>query len=288
MADDKRAEAMRRAIADSDAQKSSSKPAKSNPLKEKLQIPGGTEGIKDSISKFIGSKLGKITVGAVAGVILLLIVVSVFSGISKKTISAPAQFEISDSIMNVYEDSSVPSGYAYDAFVELTNTGNSNMYVKDLSFKIEADDGTRIMIDNNINSFPAIVPPGEKCYIYNRFGTELTGVWDASRKLSLVPTFTVMRSDALPHNYPVTNLTIGRSAKGQTISATVENDTSKNVSSIYVVAVVYNEDGRCCGISGQFIRNVEPHVKVNVQFDPINMIRSWRNQTIVNYTVMAY
>ena len=224
--------------------------------------------------------------------ILLLIVVSIFSSISNKAVSSPAQYEVSNSILNVYENKDVPSGYSYDAYVEITNTGSSNLYVKDMSFKLETENGERLLIDKNINVFPAIIAPGEKGYIYNRFGTELTGLWESyvndNKEIFLVPSFTVMRSDAMPHNYPVSELTVGRSSRGQTISAQVENDTAKSASSIYVVAVVYNEKGYCCGISGQFLRNVEPHVKVNVQFDPLNMVRAWRNETITDYMVFAY
>ena len=76
MSDDKRAEAMRKAIADSDAQKSSSsKPEKGSKfnLKDKVKIPGGSEGIKDKFAELWGSKMGKLGIGAVAGVIVLIL-----------------------------------------------------------------------------------------------------------------------------------------------------------------------------------------------------------------------
>lgn len=294
MSDDKRAEAMRKAIADSDAQKSSSSnPSKGSKfnLKDKVKIPGGSEGIKDSFAKLWGSKMGKIGIGVFAGVILLIIVVSIFSNISNKATSTPAEYEISNSIINVYENKDVPSGYSYDAYVEITNTGSSNIYVKDMSFKIvSADKNEHIMTDTNIKAFPAIIAPGEKGYIFNRFGTEVTGIWSADVPLALSPTFTVMRSDALPYEYPweESSVKIEKTDHGQVMSMRVSNDTAQKASSMYVGVAVYNAKGYCIGISEKFLYDVEPHTIKNVQFDPLTIVRAWKNEDITNYMIFAY
>ena len=72
------------------------------------------------------------------------------------------------------------------------------------------------------------------------------------------------------------------------MTGSVVNDTGDEVQTMYVVGVCYNEDGRCIGISGQFLNNVEPHVSVNVTFDPMTMIAAWKNAKVVDYVVYAY
>ena len=292
MADDKRAEAMRKAIAESDAQKSvgsdKEKSGKKLPdlsaMAEKIPVAG----LKEKALGFWKTKQGKIAVGAVAGVLVLLIAVSVISGLTGSVNSAPAAYELGNAILCVYESDEVNSGYAYDAYVEIVNTGDSNIYARDVSFMISDDDGNRIMIDNNISLFPAIIQPGEKGYMFNRFGTELTGVYDKEMNLRLVPTYTIAKSDATPPTYPVENVTVSQGDRGQKMSGQVTNNTSKTVSSIYVVGLTYNKDGYCTGISGTFVTNVEPHVSVNVQFDPMNMIRAWRTEQVTDYMIYAY
>lgn len=290
MADDKRAEAMKRAIAESDAQRGGGKDSggSDKTAEMKRAVGKGAGAVKEKIGDLWNQKLGKVALLSAVGVIALIIVVSVISGITGKVQEAPISYELSNSVICVYENPDVPSGYSYDAYVEVTNTGSSNIYVKDMSFLIGDDDGNRIMIDNNLNFFPAILRPGEKGYIFNRFGTELTGIYDKEMNLRLVPTFSIMRTDAEPHSYPVENVKVTDGPSGQKMTGQVTNDTSKTVQSIYVIGVTYDREGNCTGISGTFLKNIEPHVTVNVQFDPMTMVRAWRNSQVVNYAIKAY
>ena len=294
MADDKRAEAMRKAIEESNAQQASEKKAASGGgSSDKLQQLKGqaSKGAGVAVSKLKqlwGHKVGRIGLCAVAGVLVLLIAVSALSGITGKIEELPVVYEMTDAILCAYEDVSTGSGYAYDAYVEITNTGDSNIYAKDMSFMVQDEDGNRIMIDNDISAFPAIIAPGEKGYLFNHFGKELTGVYDPEMDLYLVPTYQILRAEATPHHYPVDNVQISQGAMGQKMTGAVTNDTAKEVSSMYVVGVCYNADGHCTGISGTFLQNVEPHVSVNVSFDPMTMIRAWRNEQVVDYMIYAY
>lgn len=153
---------------------------------------------------------------------------------------------------------------------------------------IQDEDGNRVMIDDAISVFPAIIAPGEKGYIFNRFGTELTGVYDPDMELYLVPSYSVEEADAALHEFPVDNVKVSEGDLGQKMTAQVTNDTQDEVKSMYVVGVCYNADGHCVGISGSFVENVEPHVSVNVSFDPMTMVRPWRNEQIVDYMIYAY
>lgn len=290
MAEDKRAEAMRKAIEESNKKhgKADAAPKSKFNLKTLTETHGDKiDGAKDQIGKIWQNKTGKLAIIAGGSILFLIILVSIISGSSSKIQEAPVQYEISDAILCVYEADTF-SGYAYDAYVEITNTGSSNIYARDVQFMVQDQEGSRIMIDKNIRTFPAVIEPGQKGYLFNQFGTELTGVYASDLTLRLVPSFSMMRAEKVPYSYPVDKVTIGYGVSGQKMMCQLTNNTPNLVDSIYCVGLTYNTDGRCTGISGTFLTAVEGHVTVNVQFDPMTMIRPWRNSKVADYLVRAY
>lgn len=282
--------AMKKAVEEADAAKeaaSKKKRVSSSPSR----IPSLFDLRDMVVARFFSlwkQKQGRIIIIAAGGLLVLLILISILSSLFSAPAGSSVSYTMSDAILCVYEDDDVKSGYAYDAYVEITNTGKSSIYAKDMSFMIQDEDGNRVMIDDAISVFPAIIAPGEKGYIFNRFGTELTGVYDPDMELYLVPSYSVEEADAAPHEFPVDNVKISEGDLGQKMTAQVTNDTQDEVKSMYVVGVCYNADGHCVGISGSFVENVEPHVSVNVSFDPMTMVRPWRNEQIVDYMIYAY
>ena len=291
MADDKRAEAMRRAIAESDAQKNQESDKSGSGKKignVSLNFGKYIDMIKTKFLDVWHMKFGKIGILGVLTALVLLIVVSTISGVSSEKHFAPASYEISDSIICAYENPSVRSGYSYDAYVEITNTGDSNIYAKDMSFSIQDEDGNVVMVDPDISVFPVIIQPGEKGYIFNQFGKELLGVTSSEQTLSLVPTFAVVNAENVAHTYPVSEFSAERVGSQYVLSGSVMNDTDEVVPSMYVMIATYGSDGRCNGLTGQFVENVGANSKEMVTFDSLNMIRPWRTAEITDYMVYAY
>lgn len=281
--------AMKKAVEEADAAKEAA--SKKKRVSSSSRIPSLFD-LRDMVvvrfSSLWKQKQGRIIIIAAGGLLVLLILISILSSLFSVPAGSSVSYTMSDAILCVYEDDDVKSGYAYDAYVEITNTGKSSIYAKDMSFMIQDEDGNRVMIDDAISVFPAIIAPGEKGYIFNRFGTELTGVYDPDMELYLVPSYSVEEADAALHEFPVDNVKVSEGDLGQKMTAQVTNDTQDEVKSMYVVGVCYNADGHCVGISGSFVENVEPHVSVNVSFDPMTMVRPWRNEQIVDYMIYAY
>ena len=294
MADDKRAEAMRKAVEESNKKHGKKDGSSAGAGKgSKLDIKALADkhgdkvaGVKDKAIELWHNKTGRLAIIVAGCVLLLLIIASAISNGASRVQDAPVQYKISDAILCVYE-ADTASGYAYDAYVEITNTGSSYIYPRDISFAIQDSETNRLMIDKQINFMPAVIAPGQKGYLF-KFGTELTGVYSPELTFNLVPSFNVMRAEKAPHSYPVDHVTIGYGMSGQKMVCQLSNDTAKFAESIYCVGLTYNDAGHCTGISGTFLLNVEPHVNVNVQFDPMMMIRPWRNQRVVDYAVYAY
>lgn len=293
MEEDKRAEAMRKAIAESDAlAKKESKPSASGGADVgaavKTQLTGAVSAGKSVFSRIWSNKTGRIGVFAAAGIAALLLVVTIVSSIFGGAGQSPVQYEITDAVLCVYESSDVASGYAYDAYVEVMNTGSSDIYLTNASFMIQDERGDRTMIDTSLNVFPAVIGPGEKGYIFNRFGAQLTGVYDPEMSFFLVPSFSAMHSDVPMRSYEVSNVSLSENELGLEMTGSVMNDTNASIPRAYVVGICYDANGRCIGLCNTFVENIEPHVSVGFRTDPVRLVRGWANQPVMDYKVYAY
>lgn len=282
--DDK--EAMRRAVAEADAAR-----AKRSSVKESSEdgsfpsrlfstMRAFAEGAVSSLSSRFSVSRRVIFLGA-GGLLLLFILFAVLAASSSQG-SLPAQYAVSGSVLCAYEDADSPSGYSYDAYVEITNTGKSSFYVTDPSFVIADETGASVLSDNEISMFPSVIAPGEKGYLFV-FGHTLSGIQDASRELLLYPSYSVSSTDAAMHSYPVEQAVFSDGA----LHGQVMNDTDTLASSLYAVGFCYNSDGYCIGISGVFLDDLPAHGTAEISI-PMTMIRAWRTEPVTRCDIRVF
>lgn len=296
MEDDKRAEAMRRAIAESDALRAkSAKSVKSDGSSsgKMKQVMGPVKKYagkaKDFILKLWVTTAGKVGLIAGAVVILLLIGSSMFSSGTDKTQAVKPTYEITDAGLSVYENPSVPSGYSYDAYIEVKNTGTTGLYLKDIMFLVETESGDRMALDSHINIFPAVIEPGQTGYLFNTFGTAVEdGVPQVGQALRMQPKFVVSKSEASPHRYDVKDVSLlPKDEGGYALSCNVVNDTNAMVSMMHAVVIVYDQNGHCIGISSGFLSNVGAMSSALLRLD-ITMMAGKQNELIADYAILVY
>ena len=295
MDDDKRAEAMRRAIAESDAAKAKESKSKVKSIsKGSVDIVGLAKkyfGIaKDKVLEMWQLKVGKIGIIAAGVVILLLIVSSAFSSGTVKEQGVKPSYTISDQGLAVYADVDAPSGYAYDAFIEITNTGDKNLYIgDDIMFLVQDTSGSRICLDSNIVVCPAIIAPGSKGYMFNQFGTDCKdGTPTVGQKLQMQPKFVISKSDGDVHRYPVSDVNItDNGVFGKSLTCEVTNDTDNTVSAMRAVVVLYDANGHCIGISSSFLNNVAARSRVPLKFDKLSIMAGHESDAIADYAVFV-
>lgn len=344
MADDKRAEAMRKALqeADEDAAKKRSK--KPKPVDGKsisiggkelnlpdidlsgIKIPGvtgdggkGTGNAKDlwetvrrTAVKVWGSRYGRLGVIGVAAMIGLIMLGNLVGGMLGTQQNVPLSFEITDSELSVYRNSSYGSGYAWDAYVEILNTGRDNIYLTDLAFRVETDTQEAICtVDEGLSVFPAVLKPGEHGYIYNAFGSEL--VYEANPDERLEKAYPhiadgtvslVLRSSAVAHlaaeepgNFVVdeNSVVIEDGLNGnKAMECSIVNDSASRGSNLFAVFVTYvdDDDGddglKCSGITRFKLDALPPHATTKIRMDPLKFVHSMRSETVTSWKLYVY
>lgn len=290
--DDKRLEAMHRAIEEADAGRSKVSSAESNGRSHRGSL---------KIGSFFGNltvtKTGKFVIGGVALVLVGILIAFIYSAVAVSPSSSEASYQITNSVICGYQTPNAVSGYGYDAYIEILNTGSSPIYIKDPEFLVAAKAASdpsgkfkQIIDTKDITVFPAVIAPGEKGYMYNRFGEDLGDqFYDPNSELALAPSFTIMKANAMPQSYPVSEVYVERlQSGGQKLTAQVENNTDKNAGSIAVFAVVYNADGYVIGIGNQFLTDVAAHTSSRVNMESLNMIYGFRNDQVADYVTYAY
>ena len=197
-----RDDAMRRARELSDAMsknkssKSSEKETKS--LAEKAgDMRENFSGIAEKIGPFLSTKYGKgVLIGIPVFIVLVIILVVISSATSGTGSVSASSYEVTDSVLCAYETDKTKSGFAYDAYVEVTNTGDNFIYLTDAMLLVQDENENRIVLDDAASVFPAVIAPGEKGYIYNTFGRDLENVKEPGEVVTLQPSFVVKSAQA--------------------------------------------------------------------------------------------
>jgi len=291
-----------------------------------VKIPGvsgdggkGTGNIQDladtgkrTAKKVWGNRNGRLAVIAVASLLVIMIAGNFIGNMLGKTQNVPLAFEITDSTLSVYKDSAYGSGYAWDAYVEVKNTGSENIYLSNLAFRVETSLGETVMTDQQLSVFPSVLKPGEHGYIYNQFGSELVyepntakpiaeaypGIADGTVSLVLRAAANANLAANTPNTYSVVDnsvsITDGLEPGSKAMQCNVVNESGSIGANLTVVFVMYadSEDGdddlKCIGITMGRINQIKPHETIQVRMDPLNYVHSMRNLTATDWKMYVY
>lgn len=291
-----------------------------------VKIPGvsgdggkGTGNIQDlaesgkrTAKKVWSNRNGRLAVIAVAALVVIMIAGNILVGMLGHTQNVPLAFEITDSALSIYKNSAYGSGYAWDAYVEVKNTGSENIYLSNLAFRVETDAGETVMTDQQLSVFPSILKPGEHGYIYNQFGSEL--VYEANTSKPIAEAYPgiangsvglVLRAAAnanlavdTPNTYSVVDnsvsITDGLDPGSKAMQCNVVNESGSIGANLTAVFVMYtdSEDGddnlKCIGITMSRIGQIKPHETILVRMDPLNYVHSMRNMTATDWKMYVY
>ena len=156
---------------------------------------------------------------------------------AKSETTADIEYEISDTNFEYYQNSiGVKEYYGY---VEITNTGSCDIYMKDCVFDLEDNNGHLLQSDNFISHCPEVIAPGEKGYFFNGIGSSS---FDESISLDngvkLVPQKNLKKATGKPHAFPVSDVDYRAGDYGDVkVTGRVENDTDKEQGylSVYII-----------------------------------------------------
>lgn len=124
--------------------------------------------------------------------------------------------------------------------VPVKNTGNTNIYVGDMSADIESSTGTLLKTVSMISAFPEYIKPGETAYYYD----ETTVDFDTSN-IKVVPHVAIEKPSNDVIRYDLSEISITADTYfGVKVMGRVENKTSKKGTLVYVAANLFDSNDK--------------------------------------------
>lgn len=180
----------------------------------------------------------------------------------------------------------------YCGVIEIKNTGECCIYLKDCAFDFEDDDGHLLQSDKLISSAPDVIAPGEYGYFFHD-GLLDDGI-SLDNGINLVPNFTVEvcdKGEAAIVDYNVSDLDLRENDYGMGLKVTgrVENNTEEDTSSIdvMVVAVFFDSDGEILDIGFTYADEMSAGGKTSFEVSTMLGNRDVSVDDVAEYKVFA-
>lgn len=165
-------------------------------------------------------------------------------------------YEISDTSFQYYENSIGRTEFY--GYVEITNTGDTDIFMDDCTFDIEDNDGHLLQSESMISHCPEVISPGEKGYFYNNVGsTQIDEGVSLDNGVKLVPQIKLSPAKGKPHSYPVSDIGVTNGNLNDIkVTGRVENDTDEDISYIYINIIFYDSNGKVLALSGTSLTDI--------------------------------
>ena len=166
------------------------------------------------------------------------------------------QYEITDTRFEYYTNSI--GSVEYFGIVEITNTGDTNIYLDDCTFDLEDNDGHLLQSDSFISAAPEIIAPGERGYFYNGLGSNLLNEnVSLDNGIVLAPQIRVEEATGEPVDYPVSDVTVSEGNYGYlNVLGRVENTSDEEIGYLYVDIIFYDANGAVLAVTGTSVTNI--------------------------------
>ncbi len=188
---------------------------------------------------------------------------------------------------NLFHQDSIGTIWS-QAIVEVENTSDTDLYLNYGSYELTSTDGTIIHTTNNsFIPYPDILSPGEKGYYY-----ELTTM-DAgtpTEGISITPHIDVSPSKNENIRLEVSNTEIyDKEMGGIDVHGQITNSTDSAQESVYVAAVLFNENNEPIGLLWNILMNtIQPGETMGFELETISLPDNITKASIADYEVFAY
>lgn len=166
-------------------------------------------------------------------------------------------YEVTDTVFHYYTNSI--GSREYSGIIEITNTGTTNIYLKDCIFDLEDDNGHLLQSYDFISSCPDIIAPGEKGYFYN--GITSTMIDDSvslENGINFVPKYEVVEARGDIVDYEITDTEMREDDFGFTkITGRITNNAEEDDGLVYIQFVFKDSNDKIMFIFGHNVTGLD-------------------------------
>ena len=174
------------------------------------------------------------------------------------------------------------------AIVEVTNTGNENLYLGPGSYDLEDADGRLVKSQGQVSTYPSVLAPGEKGYMYNEITLD---DYSGDGNLSILPRPDIKTAKVDLVRYGISDLNVSDTAYGGiNVLGRIENTTDKAENgTIYIVAFFYDAAGTPIGSAFTILtETVDVGAKIGFEFSSFSMPNDITSEDIADTIIYAY
>ena len=197
------------------------------------------------------------------------------------------KYEITDTSFNYYTDSI--GSVEFYGIIEVTNTGNTNIYLKDCTFDLEDNDGHLLQSESLISSCPDIIAPGEKGYFYNGIGSMfLDKEVSTDNGLNLVPHYKLVEANGEIVDYEVSDTAFRKDDFGNAkVTGRIINNTDKDIGLLYVGVLFKDASGKVLIITGTNVMGIDAGSTTSFEVSTLFKNIAINFEDIAEYEVVA-
>lgn len=146
---------------------------------------------------------------------------------------------------------------AYTAFVEVENTGSSNLYLKDATFDFEDPSGKLLATEKMVNSGPNVIAPGEKGYFFD--SGILEGDITPNTNYIFKPHIKVLEAKVDLVRYSISNTSMTERDYGRVgVVGRITNNTQEKGNLISILVVLYGKGGTPVYVDSTSVIRLDP------------------------------
>lgn len=191
------------------------------------------------------------------------------------------EYSIGETSVLVWE-SSIGTSWIRVA-VPVKNTGTVNLFLKNSTIDIENADGSLAATLNMVSVNPQIIAPGETAYYFE----ETTYNGASTEGLKVVPHVKADKAKVDLIRLDVSDLQIINDTFGAKIMGRVENTTGEEQALVYIVANIFDKDGKLLGQQFTILTDKLPAGE-KIGFETSSLSSQLSSSNIATYEVIAF
>lgn len=193
-------------------------------------------------------------------------------------------YEITYTNVKTYTNS-IGTAYA-QVIVEIENTGTTDLYMSSGSYDIEDADGNLVASSSLVSTYPDVISPGEKAYMYeeNMLDEAIDG------ELTVLARPDAEKSKVEKIRYSVSDVAISTDKYGDVKAiGRVENTSEEDGSMVYIVFILKDSSGNPIGqIFTILMEDLAAGDKIGFEASAMSLPDDVTEESIASYDVFAY